>query len=82
MNLKKESKSCSSLFSFESLRMGITFFLLHGQLLLGYLPQERGLWLQELNKKRSQYKAFKGDFLLNPVSLLDLTQLIKAVDNQ
>jgi hypothetical protein len=38
------------------------------QLLLGYLPNDRSLWEQELAKKRGQYAAFKDEFLTNPVS--------------
>lgn len=38
------------------------------QLLLGYLPTDRGLWSSELIKKRSQYKHFKEELLMNPVS--------------
>ncbi|XP_072999993.1 uncharacterized protein [Typha latifolia] len=36
------------------------------KLLLGYLPNDRGFWAEELEKRRSQYKAFKDDFLVNP----------------
>ncbi|XP_052136856.1 uncharacterized protein LOC127755238 isoform X2 [Oryza glaberrima] len=36
------------------------------QLLLGYLPTERAFWPHELEKKRSQYSAYKDEFLLNP----------------
>ncbi|KAL1328683.1 hypothetical protein HN51_038487 [Arachis hypogaea] len=36
------------------------------KLLLGYLPPDRGLWSAELAKKRSQYKHFKDDILVNP----------------
>ncbi|CAJ1939138.1 unnamed protein product [Sphenostylis stenocarpa] len=36
------------------------------KLLLGYLPPERGLWSSELAKKRSQYKQFKEEILMNP----------------
>ncbi|KAJ7955391.1 TBC1 domain family member protein [Quillaja saponaria] len=36
------------------------------KLLLGYLPPDRGLWSSELAKKRSQYKHFKEDLLMNP----------------
>ncbi|CAL9782031.1 unnamed protein product [Musa acuminata subsp. burmannicoides] len=36
------------------------------KLLLGYLPYDREFWMQELAKKRSQYKAFKEEFLMNP----------------
>lgn len=38
------------------------------QLLLGYLPCDRSLWSSELAKKRSQYKHFKEELLMNPVS--------------
>ncbi|PNX91564.1 TBC1 domain family member 13-like protein [Trifolium pratense] len=38
------------------------------KLLLGYLPPDRGLWSSELAKKRSQYKQFKEEILMNPVS--------------
>ncbi|XP_059651450.1 uncharacterized protein LOC132299035 [Cornus florida] len=36
------------------------------KLLLGYLPSDRGLWSSELAKKRSQYKLFKEELLMNP----------------
>ncbi|XP_066337021.1 uncharacterized protein [Miscanthus floridulus] len=36
------------------------------KLLLGYLPTDRSLWAYELEKKRSQYSAYKEEFLLNP----------------
>ncbi|XP_047163104.1 TBC1 domain family member 13-like isoform X3 [Vigna umbellata] len=36
------------------------------KLLLGYLPPDRGLWSSELAKKRSQYKQFKDEILMNP----------------
>ncbi|KAK2384221.1 Ypt/Rab-GAP domain of gyp1p superfamily protein [Trifolium repens] len=36
------------------------------KLLLGYLPPDRGLWSSELEKKRSQYKQFKEEILMNP----------------
>ncbi|XP_065862794.1 uncharacterized protein [Euphorbia lathyris] len=36
------------------------------KLLLGYLPPDRSLWSSELAKKRSQYKHFKEDLLMNP----------------
>ncbi|WVZ52044.1 hypothetical protein U9M48_003139 [Paspalum notatum var. saurae] len=36
------------------------------KLLLGYLPTDRTLWPYELEKKRSQYSAYKEEFLLNP----------------
>ncbi|CAL5017454.1 unnamed protein product [Urochloa decumbens] len=36
------------------------------KLLLGYLPTDRALWTYELEKKRSQYSAFKDELLVNP----------------
>ncbi|XP_027345864.1 TBC1 domain family member 13-like [Abrus precatorius] len=36
------------------------------KLLLEYLPPDRGLWSSELAKKRSEYKQFKEEFLMNP----------------
>ncbi|KAK1592829.1 hypothetical protein Q3G72_033487 [Acer saccharum] len=36
------------------------------KLLLGYLPPDRSLWSSELAKKRSQYKHFKEELLMNP----------------
>ncbi|KAE8703013.1 DUF246 domain-containing protein [Hibiscus syriacus] len=36
------------------------------KLLLGYLPPERGQWSSELAKKRSQYRYFKEELLMNP----------------
>ncbi|KAL8048462.1 hypothetical protein ABFX02_07G067900 [Erythranthe guttata] len=36
------------------------------KLLLGYLPTDRSLWPSELAKKRSQYKQFKEELLMNP----------------
>ena len=42
------------------------------QVLLGYLPADHSLWSSELAKKRSQYKQFKEELLVNPVSLQKL----------
>ncbi|KAL8026571.1 hypothetical protein ABFS82_14G036300 [Erythranthe guttata] len=36
------------------------------KLLLGYLPSDRSLWPSELAKKRSQYKQFREELLMNP----------------
>ncbi|EPS69078.1 hypothetical protein M569_05686, partial [Genlisea aurea] len=36
------------------------------KLLLGYLPIDQSLWPSELTKKRSQYKHFKDELLMNP----------------
>lgn len=48
-------------------RLTLTIHVLVAQLLLGYLPKDRALWEQELAKKRSQYDAFKDEFLTNTV---------------
>lgn len=61
------------LFNFLFLKLALEsdiFFFCWWQLLLGYLPYDREFWMQELAKKRSQYKAFKEEFLMNPVGLL------------
>jgi len=42
------------------------YYIYSVQLLLGYLPTDRGLWPYELEKKRNQYSAYKEEFLLNP----------------
>ncbi|KAL3634392.1 hypothetical protein CASFOL_021446 [Castilleja foliolosa] len=39
------------------------------KLLLGYLPPDRSLWPSELVKKRSQYKHFKEELLMNPAEI-------------
>ncbi|KAF8697124.1 hypothetical protein HU200_036117 [Digitaria exilis] len=36
------------------------------KLLLGYLPTDHAVWPYELEKKRSQYSAFKDELLVNP----------------
>ncbi|KAL1542992.1 TBC1 domain family member 13-like [Salvia divinorum] len=36
------------------------------KVLLGYLPADHSLWPSELAKKRSQYKQFKEELLVNP----------------
>ncbi|XP_073299703.1 uncharacterized protein [Primulina huaijiensis] len=36
------------------------------KLLLGYLPTDRSLWPSELAKKKSQYKHFKEELMMNP----------------
>ncbi|XP_042395473.1 TBC1 domain family member 13-like isoform X2 [Zingiber officinale] len=36
------------------------------KLLLGYLPRNRELWGQELDRKRVQYNDFREEFLVNP----------------
>ncbi|XP_075504838.1 uncharacterized protein LOC142542215 [Primulina tabacum] len=39
------------------------------KLLLGYLPTDRSLWPSELAKKKSQYKHFKEELLMNPTDI-------------
>ncbi|XP_043722241.1 TBC1 domain family member 13-like [Telopea speciosissima] len=43
------------------------------KILLGYLPCDRSLWATELSKKRSQYKHFKEELLVNPS---DITRML------
>ncbi|KAJ6846011.1 TBC1 domain family member 5-like [Iris pallida] len=53
------------------------------KLLLRYLPYDRALWVHELNKKRSQYKAFKDELLLNPSEItrrMDKSEAVKSED--
>ncbi|XP_022002523.1 TBC1 domain family member 13 isoform X2 [Helianthus annuus] len=45
------------------------------KLLLGYLPIDKRMWSSELSKKRSQYKHFKEDLLMNPDS-----EIIEQID--
>lgn len=56
------------LFPNYSLHENLFYYIYSVQLLLGYLPTDRSLWAYELEKKRSQYSAYKEEFLLNPVS--------------
>uniref|UniRef100_A0A175YR50 Rab-GAP TBC domain-containing protein n=1 Tax=Daucus carota subsp. sativus TaxID=79200 RepID=A0A175YR50_DAUCS len=49
------------------------------KLLLGYLPGDRALWPSELAKKRSQYKNFKDELLLNPI--LEVAALRSCLPN-
>lgn len=46
------------------------------QLLLGYLPPDRALWPSEVAKKRSQFKHFKDELLMNPVSNVIVAPLL------
>lgn len=48
------------------------FFFYVAQLLLGYLPKNRELWGQELDRKRVQYNDFREEFLVNPVGIFYL----------
>ncbi|CAN1242583.1 TBC1 domain family member 13 [Linum perenne] len=49
-------------------------------LLLGYLPPERSEWSSELAKKRSQYKDFKDDIMMNPSEIT--RKLVKSSINE
>ncbi|KAJ0091920.1 hypothetical protein Patl1_26041 [Pistacia atlantica] len=48
------------------------------KLLLGYLPPDRGLWSSELAKKRSQYRHFKEELLMNPS---EITRKLEKSEN-
>ncbi|XP_031379432.1 TBC1 domain family member 13-like isoform X1 [Punica granatum] len=51
------------------------------KLLLGYLPPDRALWLSELAKKRSQYKNFKTELLMNPSEITRRLEKSTSGDN-
>ncbi|PON92543.1 Rab-GTPase-TBC domain containing protein [Trema orientale] len=51
------------------------------KLLLGYLPPDRSLWSTELAKKRSQYKHFKDDLLMNPSDITRRLEKSSSYDN-
>ncbi|KAE8714544.1 Detected protein of confused Function [Hibiscus syriacus] len=51
------------------------------KLLLGYLPPERGQWSSELAKKRSQYRHFKEELLMNPSEITWRLEKSVACDN-
>ncbi|OMO71023.1 hypothetical protein CCACVL1_18502 [Corchorus capsularis] len=51
------------------------------KLLLGYLPPDRGQWLSELSKKRSQYKHFKEELLMNPSEITRRLEKSTGSDN-
>ncbi|XP_040989394.1 TBC1 domain family member 13-like isoform X2 [Juglans microcarpa x Juglans regia] len=55
------------------------------ELLLGYLPPDRGLWSSELAKRRLQYKQFKEELLMNPSEItwrLDKTRSCDKGDSK
>ena len=62
-------------YPFLSFQLNTNYIISLLQLLLGYLPPDRALWFSELTKKRSQYKNFKDDLLMNPVTYLLHTYL-------
>ncbi|XP_060212753.1 uncharacterized protein LOC132640254 [Lycium barbarum] len=51
------------------------------KLLLGYLPTERALWPTELAKKRSQYKQFKEELLMNPSEIARRLEKSASLEN-
>ncbi|XP_011006965.1 PREDICTED: TBC1 domain family member 13-like [Populus euphratica] len=51
------------------------------KLLLGYLPPDRSLWSSELAKKRSQYKRFKEELLMNPSEITRRLEKTMGFDN-
>uniref|UniRef100_A0A5B7B7J3 Putative TBC1 domain family member 13 n=1 Tax=Davidia involucrata TaxID=16924 RepID=A0A5B7B7J3_DAVIN len=52
------------------------------KLLLGYLPSDRGLWSSELAKKRSQYKHFKEELLMNPTEITRRLEKSASLENE
>uniref|UniRef100_A0A5B7B3T3 Putative TBC1 domain family member 13 n=1 Tax=Davidia involucrata TaxID=16924 RepID=A0A5B7B3T3_DAVIN len=52
------------------------------KLLLGYLPIDRGLWSSELSKKRSQYKHFKEELLMNPSEITRRLDQSASLENE
>ncbi|KAL3726685.1 hypothetical protein ACJRO7_031572 [Eucalyptus globulus] len=52
------------------------------KLLLGYLPADRGLWSSELAKRRSQFKNFKGELLMNPSEITRRLEECTTCDNE
>ncbi|PSS32804.1 TBC1 domain family member protein [Actinidia chinensis var. chinensis] len=52
------------------------------KLLLGYLPTDRGLWSSELAKKRSQYKHFKEELLMNPSEITRKLENSTSLENE
>ncbi|GFY93070.1 Ypt/Rab-GAP domain of gyp1p superfamily protein [Actinidia rufa] len=52
------------------------------KLLLGYLPVDRGLWSSELPKKRSQYKHFKEELLMNPSEITRRLEKSTSSENE
>ncbi|RID65511.1 hypothetical protein BRARA_D00700 [Brassica rapa] len=51
------------------------------KLLLGYLSPDRSLWSSELAKKRSQYKQFKEELLMNPSEVTRKMEKSKGGDS-
>ncbi|KAE8691444.1 Detected protein of confused Function [Hibiscus syriacus] len=51
------------------------------ELLLGYLPPDRVQWSYELAKKRSEYKQFKEELLMNPKEMARKLDKYAICDN-
>ncbi|TYI91954.1 hypothetical protein E1A91_D02G031600v1 [Gossypium mustelinum] len=51
------------------------------KLLLGYLPPDRSQWSSELAKKRSQYRHFKEELLMNPSEITRRLEKSVGCDN-
>ncbi|XVF29109.1 hypothetical protein REPUB_Repub15cG0091500 [Reevesia pubescens] len=51
------------------------------KLLLGYLPPDRGQWSSKLAKKRSQYRHFKEELLMNPSEITRRLEKSMGCDN-
>ncbi|KAL9404397.1 hypothetical protein Peur_001369 [Populus x canadensis] len=51
------------------------------KLLLGYLAPDRSLWSSELAKKRSQYKHFKEELLMNPSEIARRLEKTTVLNN-
>ncbi|KAJ6298920.1 hypothetical protein OIU76_019978 [Salix suchowensis] len=51
------------------------------KLLLGYLAPDRSLWSSELAKKRSQYKQFKEELLMNPSEIARRLEKTTGLNN-
>ncbi|KAL3620008.1 hypothetical protein CASFOL_034920 [Castilleja foliolosa] len=52
------------------------------KLLLGYLPTDRSLWPSELAKKRSQYKHFKDELLMNPSEITRRLEMVSLENHE
>ncbi|XP_030922804.1 TBC1 domain family member 13-like isoform X3 [Quercus lobata] len=52
------------------------------KLLLGYLPLDRSLWPSEMAKKRSQYKQFKDELLMNPSEVTRRMDKFKSCEKE
>ncbi|KAL8172253.1 hypothetical protein V2J09_024057 [Rumex salicifolius] len=51
------------------------------KLLLAYLPNDRSSWNSELSKKRSQYKRFKEELMMNPSEITRRQEDMGSLEN-